>query len=130
MIKVRSSRFQQCLCPFTMLFVEEHSELDFSDIYLIAYCGDGNFGKTSTMRVIFSFENAQNFMQISKMRRKIQKKSFFSFWENSIWIGCVKLSLLRCEYLSSAVNVLTNSFKIFHRTNLDFFQLNYFQSDQ
>ena len=40
------------------------------------------------------------------MKRKIDKKAF-CFGDNSIWIGCVKLSLLRREYLSSAVNVLT-----------------------
>ena len=54
----------------------------------------------------------------------------FCFWDNSLWIGCVKLSLLRREYLSSAVNVLTNSLKILHSTNLDFSQLNYVQIDQ
>ena len=39
-------------------------------------------------------------------------------------------SLLRREYLSSAVYVLTNSLNIFHSTNIDFFQLNYVDSDQ
>ena len=34
------------------------------------------------------------------------------------------------EYLSSAVNVLTNSLKIFHVTKRDPFQLNYLDSDQ
>ena len=48
----------------------------------------------------------------------------FCFWENSIWIGCVKLSLLRREYLSWAVNVLTNSLKTLHSTKTDFFQFN------
>ena len=54
----------------------------------------------------------------------------FCFLDNSIWIGSVKLPVLRREYLSSAVNLSTNSPKIFHRTNLDFFQLNYVVSDQ
>ena len=31
------------------------------------------------------------------------------FWENCIWIGIIKLSLLRTGYLSSAGNVLTTS---------------------
>ena len=53
-----------------------------------------------------------------------------SFWENSIWIGYVKLSLLRREHLSSAVNVLTKSLKIFHRSKIDLLRLNYFRSDQ
>ena len=54
----------------------------------------------------------------------------FSFWDNSIWIGSVELSLLRREYLSSAVNVLTSSLKIFHITKKDFFQLNSLDSNQ
>ena len=53
MVKVTSSRLQQCLCPFTMLFVEVYSELDFSDIYQITFFGDGNFGNISAMKVIF-----------------------------------------------------------------------------
>ena len=39
------------------------------------------------------------------MKKKIEKR--FSFSGNYIWIGCIKLSLLTREYLSSAVNVLT-----------------------
>ena len=63
--------------------------------------------------------------------RNAEKNSekVFCFWDNSIWIGCVKLSLLRGEYLSSAVNVLKNSFKILNSSKIDLFQLNYVQSD-
>ena len=53
----------------------------------------------------------------------------FIFPDNSIWIGCVQLSLLRIEYLSSAVNVLTNSLTILNSSNIDLFQLNYVHSD-
>ena len=53
----------------------------------------------------------------------------FSFWDNSIWICRAKLSLLRGEYLSSAVNVLTKSLKILNSPNIDLFQLNYVDSD-
>ena len=55
-------------------------------------------------------------------------KNVFSCWDNSIWIGCIKLSPLRGEYLSSPVNVLTNSLKILNSTNIDLFQLNYVHS--
>ena len=37
---------------------------------------------------------------------------------------CVKLCKLQREYLSSAVNVLTNSLKITNQTDKDFFQIN------
>ena len=53
----------------------------------------------------------------------------FSLWDNSIWIGCVKLSLLTGEYKSSAVNVLTNGLKILNTTKIDLSQLNYVHSD-
>ena len=53
MTKVLSSRLQHSLCPFTMLFVEAHSKLDFSDIYLIPFFGDASFGNTLAMTVIF-----------------------------------------------------------------------------
>ena len=38
---------------------------------------------------------------------------------------CIELSLLRREYLSSAVNVLKKSVKNLHLTKSYFFQLNY-----
>ena len=63
------------------------------------------------------------------MQEKIQKKPCV-FVDNGVRIGCVKLSLLRREYLSSAVNVLTNTYKALHLTKTDFFRLNYLQNDQ
>ena len=57
------------------------------------------------------------------MHKKKIRKSFL-FGENCVLIGCVKLSLLRREYLSSAVNVLTNSYKALRLTKTDFFRLN------
>ena len=47
------------------------------------------------------------------MQEKIQEKPS-RFGDNGIRIGCVNLSLLRREYLSSAVNVLTNTYKALH----------------
>ena len=41
----------------------------------------------------------------------------------------VKVSLLTREYLSSAVNVLTNSPKILHITEKDFIYFNYLHID-
>ena len=42
----------------------------------------------------------------------MQKKNsdnIFGFWDNCLWKCCYKLSLLKTEYLLSAVNGLTNS---------------------
>ena len=54
----------------------------------------------------------------------------FSFWDNCVRIGCVKLSLLRKEYLSSAVNVLKKSYKVLRLTKTDFFWHKYLPDDQ
>ena len=62
------------------------------------------------------------------MQEKIEKK-LFVFGDNLARIGCVKLSLLRREYWSSAVNVLTKTYKAFLLTKNDFFGLNYLQND-
>ena len=53
MIKVPLCRFQQSLGPFAMFLVEDTYKTGFTGIYLIAFFGAGNLGKTSAMRVIF-----------------------------------------------------------------------------
>ena len=68
-------------------------------------------------------------MHISKMQEKIAKNVFF-FLDNCVRIGCPKYSLLRREYLSSAVNVLINSYKALRLTKTDFSELNYLPDDQ
>ena len=52
------------------------------------------------------------------------------FWDNSIWIGISKLSLLRTGYFSLAANVLTSSPKNWHVNKRDFSEHNLFASDQ
>ena len=47
------------------------------------------------------------------MQKKLQKK-MFCFWDKSIWIVCIHLSLLLREYLSLAVNVLRKGLKNFY----------------
>ena len=56
--------------------------------------------------------------------------NFFSSLNICILTGCVKLSLLRREYLPSVVNVLIYSPKICCITKRDIFQLNLTHSDQ
>ena len=53
------------------------------------------------------------------MQKKLQKK-IFCFWDKSIWIVCIHLSLLLREYLSLAVNVLRKGLKNFHVSLSDF----------
>ena len=49
----------------------------------------------------------------------------FRFWNKSVWSRCRKFSVLRQEYMSSAVNVLANSLKIYDQSKAVFFQLNF-----
>ena len=48
----------------------------------------------------------------------------FRFRDKSVWISWRKFSVLRQEYLSSAVNVLENRLKIYDQSKAVFFQLN------
>ena len=78
MAKVTSSRWQQCWCPLTMLFVEVYSELDFSDIYQITFFGDGNFENTSVMRVIFFLKCSKFNVDLKNEDKNREKVFFFS----------------------------------------------------
>ena len=129
MVNVQWSTLQQCLGAFTMLLVEGSSETGFlrhSYNYLfrsqsfrkyIAYEGDAYFWKSWKFNV--------NFRNAGKNWEKV-----FRFSDNSIWICWINLSLLTGKYLSSAVNVLTNSLKILYSTKIHFFQVNFFHSNQ
>ena len=59
-----------------------------------------------------------------------KQKKVFSFWDNCMWMGCIKLSLLGREHLSTALVVLTNSLKLSHITKSDFLPLNCLPVDQ
>ena len=52
------------------------------------------------------------------------EEKVFCFWNKSFWSYCRKFGVLRQEYLSSAVNVLANSLKIYDQSKAVFFQLN------
>ena len=47
-----------------------------------------------------------------------------------MWMGCIKLSVLGREHLSTALIVLTNSLKLLHITKIEFLQLNCLLVDQ
>ena len=122
-MKVLSCRFQQCLEPFPMLIPEGSSETDlfrhlskhvFRSPYFPKYLGyEGHL----------FFPRRSKFDLHPKHSEKNRQKGF-CFIYNWTPIACIKLSLLRTEYLSSVFNVLTNSPKIFHITQRNFFELN------
>ena len=87
-----------------------------------------NFGNTKAMRVIFFWNCSKFNLDFRSAEKKWLK--IFSFFDKCMWIDCVKLSLLRREYLSCSVNVLTYSFKILYRTRRGFSQINIRRSDQ
>ena len=58
-------------------------------------------------------------IKIRKTQKNLQKK-IFCFWDKSIWIVCIHLSLLLRVYLSLAVNVLRKGPKNFHVSKSDF----------
>ena len=125
---VLSCRFQQCLDPFTMLLVERSSETGLFRHLSDHVLGVRNLKSTSALSVIF-FKKYAKFILDFKNAESIREK-LSSFWNNCIWIRCVKLSRFRREYLSSVVNVLTNRPKILKITKRDFSQLNCLHSDQ
>ena len=47
----------------------------------------------------------------------------FRFWDNSVWSCGRKFWIVRQEYLSSAVNVLAKSLKIYDKSKAVFFLL-------
>ena len=55
-------------------------------------------------------------------RKNLEK--VFCILDNGASIYCGKFFMFRTEYMSSVVNVLTNSLKISDQTKADFFQLN------
>ena len=58
--------------------------------------GDNNLRNTWAMRVIF-FSKSSKFNAESKKAIKYTEQ-VFSFWENLIWTGSAKLSVLLREY--------------------------------
>ena len=76
----------------------------------------------------FSLKCSKLNLNLGNAKRK--SEIIFPFWDNCIWKCCNKLPLLRREYLSSAVNELTNSPNMLHITQGDFFNLNCFQREQ
>ena len=121
-------RFQQCLGLFTMLLVEGSSETG-PFIQLSNHVFRSPLFRSPLHQLWGSsfLLNIENLIEISRMKKKSWGKKFYC-WDKCIWIGCLKLPLLRTEYLSSEVNALTASLKIFHITNRDFFHVNCLRS--
>ena len=110
MIKGLWCWFQQCFGRFPCCLSKGSLKRDFLDIYLTTY-SDSIISEIQKLRGLPFFHNGQNLVEISKMQQKLATK-FFCFWENCVWIGIVKLSLLSTGYFSSTPNVLRSTPKI------------------
>ena len=128
MVKISSSDFKSVWARLQGCFSKVPLKLEFLDIYLTTILRVRNFGNICSMRVIVSLKILKIYIDFKNAEKNSQKGS--SFWNNCIWIGSIKVSLLIREYLSSAVNVLANSLKILHITKGELFQFNYLQGNQ
>ena len=71
------------------------------------------------MKLIVDFQNAGK-----------NPENVFSFWDNCMWMGCIKLSVFGREHVCTALIVLTNSLQLLHITKRDFLELNCLPVDQ
>ena len=101
---------------------------NFLDIYLTTFSGVRNFEKKSAMRSSFFIKVSKFNADFENAKKNLEKA--FCFWDDFVRIVCVKLSLLRRDYFSSAINVLKNSYEAFRLTKIVFFRLNYLPNDQ
>ena len=101
---------------------------DFLDIYLTTF-SESVISKLQNLWTSSFLSKCSKFHLDFKNAVKNWQK-VLCFWDNCIWIGIVKLSLLRRGYFSSPANGLTRSPNIFHVNKTDFLQLNWLSSDQ
>ena len=128
MINMPPFIFQKWLGPFTMLLFQGYSEAILFGYLSNRILNVRNFGNTLAMSVIFFFVCSKFDLDFKNGDKNWEKR--FCFWDNCISIGCCKYCLLRAEYLSRAVNVLTNGLKVLHLTKSNFSKLSWLHSDQ
>ena len=119
MVKVVWFTFKQCFVPLTCCLSKGPMKGDFLEIRLTTFFGVRNFGNRSGMRLIF-FTKCSKF-NLDFKNADTNSENVFCFWDKWMWIGCLKLSLLRRKCPSSAVNMLIKGLKTLHITKTDFF---------
>ena len=91
---------------------------DFLGIYLTKFSDWLSLKIQNLWRSSFASKNLKFNLHFKNAAESCRK--LFSFSDNCIWIGIVKLSLLRTGYTSSAANVLRSSLKILDVNKIDF----------
>ena len=120
--------FNSASAPLPCSLSKSPQKRDFLDIYQTTF-------PESVISEIQNLWKVILFVKMSKISSRFQKCSkrltkILRFWDNCIWIGIVKLSLLKTGYFSLAVNVLTSIPRMWPLKNRDFFQVNWLRSDQ
>ena len=94
---------------------------DFLDIYLTTF----SESVTSKIQNLWgsSFDSKCLKFNVDFKNAAKNWEKVFCFWDNCIWIGIVKLSLLRTRYFLSAANVLTSIPKKQHVNKRDVFKI-------
>ena len=128
MIKVLWWRFQQCLGTITIFLVEGSSETRLFRQLSIHVFRVRNFGNKKAVTAIFSFKIFQISYKFQKGSKKLRKSFFVS---ELIPSGLVSLN---CPYVEQDTfhqqPMLTSSRKFWHVNKRDFFEHNFFPSNQ
>ena len=119
---------QQLWARLPYCFSKDPLKREFLDIYLATF-SESVTSKIQNLWGSSFYSKCLKFNVDFKNAAKNWEK-VFCFWDNCIWIGIVKLSLLRTGYFSLAANVLTSSTKIWHVNKRDFSQLSFLGSDK
>ena len=120
---MRSYRFHKCLGSFNKLTVKGCFQTALFREWLTKSLRVCNFGNTLAMTITF-FSKCWKFDKDLKNWIKNSEK-FFCFYDSFIWIRNGKLSQSRTGYLSSTVNVLTNTRKISNITKGEIFWISF-----
>ena len=129
MTKILPRRFKQCYGPFNMLTVHTCSDTGLfrhlSNPAFAVY----NFGNKSRLRLKLFFKLFKIWWRVWKYRKKLAK--YFWIWRQLHWNWFPQtLAFTEREYLSSDVNILTNSMKISDTTRKELFELIFLHSYQ
>ena len=128
-VKMLQFRFQSWFGLLTMLLFTVSSEMGLFTHWSNYIFQSPQFRKCVNNGAHLFLKKCSKFNLYFKKTVKNSEK-IHCFWDNCIWIGCLKLSLLRREYLSSTANVLRNNLNILYINTRDFLKLNYLHSAQ
>ena len=122
-IKVLSCIFHQRLGPVNVLPAKGCSQaVPFRHLSNCVFRSN-NISQTLKLRGSYFLKKCSKIYLDLAMAMKCQKKTF-GFLDNCLWIALAKFSSSWREYLSSAVNVLRNSFKTLDLSKRDMLLLN------